>query len=428
MQKILLIFNMKVFFILSFVFLISSKASLSNTIEYIDVKAKGIGSTYTEALNNSLSNAIAKVNGRSIETQTSLKKISQSISTNKDNSYYTSKEFQKTIKEQTQGYVSNFKILNEEKSSNGIVKISISAKIGKYKLKKSAQRKRIAVMPFYYFDTSFKLKDSIVSNSKIDDLLIQNLVSYLVQTRKFTVLDREYMRNMNSELNIIKTNQTNIEETVKLGQKLFSDYIMVGTLQKLYTEEKTIKIKNSNNSVTTEKAFIEFSYRIIDVPTSQIMFSDDYTGIFDIEKKDMVSLEGDIIKKATLEIGSTILNAIYPLRIEKISGDIIYIGQGGLELKVGDEFTIIELGEKIKDSYTNEYIGREQKEVGKLEITQVNSKTSSGKILEQNYVLEENFEPKKYILRKIITNVSDIDIAKDKINAKKKEGDTDDDW
>ena len=103
-------------------------------------------------------------------------------------------------------------------------------------------------MPFYYFDTSFQLKDNVVSNSKIDDLLIQNLVSYLVQTRKFTVLDREYIRDMNSELNIIKTNQTNIEETVKLGQKLFSDYIMVGTLQKLYTEEKTVKIKNSNKT------------------------------------------------------------------------------------------------------------------------------------------------------------------------------------
>ena len=203
---------------------------------------------------------------------------------------------------------------------------------------------------------------------------------------------------------------------------------MVGTLQKLYTEEKTIKIKNSNNSVTTEKAFIEFSYRIIDVPTSQIMFSDDYTGIFDIEKKDIVSIEGDIIKKATLEIGSTILNAIYPLRLEKISGDTAFIGQGGMELELGDEFTIIELGEKIKDSYTNEYIGREQKEVGKLEITQVTSKLSSGKIVEQNYNLEDNFEPKKYILRKIITNVSAIDIAKEKINAKKEEGDTDDDW
>ena len=419
---------MKYFITIFFILFLTSKSAFSNTIEYIDVKAKGIGSTYTEALNNSLSNAIAQVNGRSIETQTSLKKISQSISTNQDSSYYSSKEFQKIIKEQTQGYVSNFRVLNEEKSSNNVITISISAKIGKFKLKKSAQRKRIAVMPFYYFDKSFKLMDNVVSNNKVDDLLIQNLVSYLVQTRKFTVLDREYMNDMSSELNIIKSNQTNIEETVKIGQKLFSDYIMVGTLQKLYTEEKTIKIKNSNNSVSSNKGFIEFSYRIIDVPTSQIMFSDDYTGVFDIKEKDIVSIEGHIIKKASLEIGSTILNAIYPLRLEKISGDIAYIGQGGLEIEMGQEFTIIELGEKIKDSYTNEYIGREQKEVGKLEITQVTSKSSSGRVLEQNYNLEENFEPKKYILRKIITNVSDVDIAKDKINTKKEEDDTDDDW
>ncbi len=419
---------MKYFIAIIFIFLVTSKTTFSNSIEYIDVKAKGIGSSYTEALNNSLSNAIAQVNGRSIETQTSLKKISQSISTNEDKSYYSSKEFQKIIKEQTQGYVSNFRILNEDISSNNVVKISISAKIGKYKLKKSAQRKRIAVMPFYYFDKSFKLMDEVVSNSKIDDLLIQNLISYLVQTRKFTVLDREYINHMNSELDIIKTNQTNIEETVKLGQKLFSDYIMVGTLQKLYTNEKSIEIKNSNNTVSSNKAFFEFSYRIIDVPTSQIMFSDDYTGIFDIKKKDIVSLEGYIIKKASLEIGSTILNAIYPLRLEKISGDIAYIGQGGLEIEIGDEFTIIELGEKIKDSYTNEFIGREQKEVGRLLITQVSAKLSSGKIIEKAYNLEENFEPKKYILSKIDTNISDIDIAKDKINQKKTEGETDDDW
>ena len=419
---------MKYFLAIFFIFCLTSNSAFTNTIEYIDVKAKGIGSSYTEALNNSLSNAIAQVNGRSIETQTSLKKVSQSISTNKDSSYYSSKEFQKIIKEQTQGYVSNFRVLNEDISSNNVVTITISAKIGKFKLKKSAQRKRIAVMPFYYFDKSFKLMDDVVSNNKVDDLLIQNLISYLVQTRKFTVLDREYMNDMSSELNIIKTNQTNIEETVKLGQKLFSDYIMVGTLQKLYTEEKTIKIKNSNNSVSSNKAFIEFSYRIIDVPTSQIMFSDDYTGVFDIKEKDIVSIEGHIIKRASLEIGSTILNAIYPLRLEKISGDIAYIGQGGLEIEMGQEFTIIELGEKIKDSYTNEYIGREQIEVGKLQITQVNSKLSSGKIIEQSYNLDEKFEPKKYILKKIYTNISDIDKAKEKINQKNKKGTTDDDW
>ena len=419
---------MKYFITYLFILLIASKGAISNTIEYVDVKAKGIGSSYTEALNNSLSNAIAQVNGRSIETQTSLKKISQSINTNLDSSYYSSKEFQKKIKEQTQGYVSSFSVISEEKSSNNVVKIIISAKIGKFKLKKSAQRKRIAVMPFYYFDKSFKLMNNVVSNNKIDDLLIQSLVSYLVQTRKFTVLDREYFYDMNRELNIIKNNQTNIEETVKLGQKIFSDYIMVGTLQNLFTEEKIIKIKNSNNSVSSKKAYIEFNYRIIDVPTSQIMFSDDYKGVFDIEDIDIISLEGDIIKKASLEIGSTILNAIYPLRLEKISGNTAYIGQGGLEIEVGEEYTIIELGERIKDSYTNEYIGREQKEVGKLIISQVSAKLSSGKIVGQIYNLGDNFEPKKYILRKVDTNISNIDIAKEKINQKKKKGTADDDW
>jgi hypothetical protein len=69
---------MKYFLAIFFILCLTSKSAFTNTIEYIDVKAKGIGSSYTEALNNSLSNAIAQVNGRSIETQTSLKKISQS--------------------------------------------------------------------------------------------------------------------------------------------------------------------------------------------------------------------------------------------------------------------------------------------------------------------------------------------------------------
>ena len=69
-------------------------------------------------------------------------------------------------------------------------------------------------------------------------MLTQSLVSYLVQTRKFTVLDREYMNDVDNELSMIKNNQTNIEEKVKLGQKLFSDYILVGTLENFYTEEK----------------------------------------------------------------------------------------------------------------------------------------------------------------------------------------------
>ena len=419
---------MKKFFFV-FIFFLFSNNLLANTIDYVDVKAKGNGSTYSEALNNALSNAIAQVNGRSIETQTSLKKISKTVNVNQDTNYYSSKEFEKKIKEETEGFVSNFRILSEKKSENNVIQINISAKVGKFKLKKSAKRKRIAVVPFYYNKSNYNLLNNNISAGKIDRLLTQSLVSYLVQTRKFTVLDREYMNDVDDELSMIKNNQTNIEEKVKLGQKLFSDYILVGTLENFYTEEKEIKIKNSNSKMKSKKAMIEFNYRIIDVPTSQIMFADDFRGIYDIDKNLQTSLESEIIKKSSLEIGSKILYAIYPLRIEKISGNLAFIGQGGLEINVDDLYNIYELGDKIKSSYTNEYIGREEKIVGKLKIIEVGAKISTAEIIEEEYSLEDDFKPKKYIIKLIENEISAIDKAKEKIKLKKqKETKNDDDW
>ena len=106
-------------------------------------------------------------------------------------------------------------------------------------------------MPFYYFDKSFKLMDEIVSNNKVDDLLIQNLVSYLVQTRKFTVLDREYMNDMNSELNIIKTNQTNIEE---LKNAISKDLNLSTENSIVITNSRHLEaLKNSLNAIESVK-------------------------------------------------------------------------------------------------------------------------------------------------------------------------------
>ncbi len=419
---------MKLFYSIIIFIIFFCNPLYSNNIEYIEVKSKGNGTTYSEALNNALSNAIAQVNGRSIETQTSLKKLSKAITTDKDSSYYSSKEFEKTIKEMTEGFVSNFKILSEDKSNNNVIKINISANIGKYKLKKSAKRKRIAVLPFYFTQSNYDILDKNISSSKIDRLLTQSLVSYLVQTRKFTVLDREYMKDIESELSLIKNNETNIEETVKLGQKIFSDYILVGTIENFYTTEKEIKIKNSNNSVMSKQAFVEFNYRILDVPTSQIMYSDDYRGIFNINNSVVTSVESEIINLTSLEIGSKILYAIYPLRIEKMNGNLAYIGQGGKQMRVEDEYNIIELGEKINSSYTNEYIGREETIVGKLRIIDVGAKISTAEIIEETYSIEENFEPKKFIIKLIDTEKSDIENAKEKIKQKKKENKNDDDW
>ena len=416
------------FYIFILFFLLTLSTNAIAKIEYVEVTAKGHGSHYSEAVNNALSNAIAKVNGKSIETNATLKKISQSTKTNEGKEFYSSKKFEKTIKEATKGFVSTFKILNESKSEKGMVQIEIQATIGKYIIKKSAKRKRIAVLPIYFNKIEYQILNSNVSASRIDWMLTQNLVSYLVQTRKFTVLDREYMKTIEGEKSIIKQGETQIEETVKLGQKLFSDYIFIGNLEKLVAEEKEVKLITSDKKMKSRKGIIEFNYRIIDVPTSQIMYSNDHRGVYDLNKfSNSTSIESEIIRLTSLEIGQDILYAIYPLRIEKIDGDTAFIGQGGMQLEENDEYFIYELGEKIIDSYTNENIGRTEKKVGKLIIKDVGAKISSGDIIEQDYKLSDDFEPKKYIVKPIEIEKSSLDIANEKIDKKKKKG-SDDDW
>ena len=417
-----------IFFIFIFFFSFILSTTVIANIEYVEVTAKGHGSHYSEAVNNALSNAIAKVNGKSIETNATLKKISKSIKANEGNEFFSSKEFEKSIKEATKGFVSTFKILNESKSEKGVVQIEIQAKIGKYKIKKLAKRKRIAVLPIYFNKTEYQILNKNVLATKIDWMLTQNLVSYLVQTRKFTVLDREYMKAIEGEKSIIKLGETQIEETVKLGQKLFSDYIFIGNLEKFIAEEKEVKLITSDKKMKSKKGIIEFNYRIIDVPTSQIMYSNDYRGVYDLnEFTNSSSIESEIIRLATLEIGQDILYAIYPLRIEKIDGNTAFIGQGGMQLEEKDEYFIYELGDKIIDSYTNETIGRTEKKVGKLIIKDVGAKISSGEIIEQDYKLSDDFMPKKYIVKPIEIEKSLLDIAKEKIDKNKKKG-SDDDW
>ena len=285
----------KIFYISLFYLLLTLNTQAFAKIEYVDVAAKGQGSNYSEAVNNALSNAIGIVNGKSIETNATLEKISKSIKTNEHKEFFSSKEFEKKIKEVTKGFVSTFRILNESISEKGVVKIKIQAKIGKYKIKKSAERKRIAVLPIYLSKAEYKIFNKNIPANKIDWMLTQNLVSYLVQTRKFTVLDREYMKAIEGEKSIIKKGETQTEETVKLGQKLFSDYIFIGNLEKFVAEEKEVKLITSDKKMKSKKGIIEFNYRVIDVPTSQIMYSNDHRGIYDNSKFPSDDLEPNII-------------------------------------------------------------------------------------------------------------------------------------
>ena len=169
-----------------------------------------------------------------------------------------------------------------------------------------------------------------------------------------------------------------------------------------------------NKTFVSTKGIVEISYRVIDVATRQIKYANLY-----LSDSGTTSINADtqMVTDAVSSIGQDILFAIYPLRVEKIDGMKLYIGQGGNQLNVGDQYDVFMLGEQIKDTYTGETLGHIEKLIGIAEIENVTSKMSSANLqLNENVIFDESAG---YILRNKKTKIQNLITVSDKIKERK---------
>ena len=414
--------NLKYILIFLSIFFISNQ-SFAN-ITYVEIEAKGKSANYEDALKKALKEAISKVNGVTLKTESVLETIDKSLTTNEGSSASLGRDLKEKISEKSGGSIKSFDILKEYEDANGLQVVEIRATVAKYKLSKTANRKRMAIVPF-----RVNLNEiSIFGKRGFDDadnlikFINQEFTNYFVQTRKFTILDREFDKEIAAELMNLD-NSEKIEDQVKIGQKLFADYIIVGRLDFLVLEKIEKKFLTSDKILKKEIGTLNFSYRVIDVPTGQIKYSSKVALEVDIKKQTqpIPYLFNLTAQKAGLEI----MYAIYPILVEKIEDDLLYLGQGGNQIKVDDNFTIYERTDsKIKDTYTGETLGNVEKVVGKATIVDSNAKFSVAQITEQKYDLSEDFKPRKYMVKPI----KEIKKKKSSTKTKKKKKPIDQEW
>ena len=393
-------------------------------ITYVEINAKGKAESYEIALKKALKEAISKVNGVTLKTESVLETIDKSLTTNEGSSASLGRDLKEKISEKSGGSIKSFDILKEYEDANGLQVVEIRATVAKYKLSKTANRKRMAIVPF-----RVNLNEiSIFGKRGFDDadnlikFINQEFTNYFVQTRKFTILDREFDKEIAAELMNLD-NSEKIEDQVKIGQKLFADYIIVGRLDFLVLEKIEKKFLTSDKILKKEIGTLNFSYRVIDVPTGQIKYSSKVALEVDIKKQTQPIPY--LFNLTAQEAGLEIMYAIYPILVEKIEDDLLYLGQGGNQIKVDDNFTIYERTDsKIKDTYTGETLGNVEKVVGKATIIDSNAKFSVAQITEQNYDLSDDFKPRKFMVKPI----KEIKKKKSSTKTKKKKKAIDQEW
>jgi curli biogenesis system outer membrane secretion channel CsgG len=384
---------------------------LHGKISYVEVEASGIGSDAGEAVTDALIEALGMVNGRSIESESSLKQAKKSFSINGDENEFLSEDFRRSVRSATKGAVAEYKILSQTTNELGLYNVVVSASVAKLQLSKSANRRRIAVFPLRLGDKTFRIGSAFVDKERIARLFSQGISTNLVQSRKFTVLDREYIEENLAEKANILYGDVKTEEMARIGQELVADMILVGTIEDFGVHTKSVRMRISGKTVTTQNAFVNFGYRILDTATKQIKFADVLELKLDPSELHSAAgngsqgeLESAISRLASEQISIKILEAIYPIVVVSARGDYLTLGQGGNSLQKGDRLEIFQYGESITDPYTGESLGREELPIGIIEITRANAKTSSAKYIDGDFDISGNFEPKRFLCRSFSTN------------------------
>lgn len=421
LNKLKIKLKLKTIFFLTFFCICFSH--LNAEIKYITLNVSSSGNTEEIAINNALIESLSQINGSIIEGSVSIQEFENTKQSNNSQEYFYSENYSKDISKFTKGIIESYHILDSRIGNFGEWNVDVSVTIAKYALSPQTQRKRIAVMPFSITNSrELEVQNKKVDKPRVLGLLNQSLVSYFTHTRKFFVADRDFVDELYSERNFLKNEDVPLTEISKLGNDLGVDLILVGSIEDFNT--KTIKknFESLNKTFVSTKGIVEISYRVIDVATRQIKYANLY--ISD-SGTDNVNADTQMILDAVSKIGDDILFAIYPLKVEKINGDTIYIGQGGSQINVGDKYDVFRLGEEVKDSYTGESLGKIEEHVGTATIISRTSKMSSAKLeLNEDIYIDTKTDLILRNKKKVVKYKSSVS---DKINLRKEEKNEEDD-
>jgi curli biogenesis system outer membrane secretion channel CsgG len=406
-------------------------------IVYVDVTVTGIDNSLNGAINNGLAQAIAQIHGKSIDSITMLRELEMTVHVNDSEAYLSSSLLMSQIATKTQGTVSSYQIINKSDDESGLWSVTITAQVAKYDPGLRGNRKRIALVPTKSKKSAYRLASENISSIEISQKLSADLSRYLVQTRKFAILDRKNQSDIKSELDLAKSDRVPVAEIARIGNTLIADYVLVTDIHEFHYQRVERTSKLSGRIFYTGTGIASINYSLIDSASSEIVLSNTISQQISMEdlatsgaSSTASAAANKLSELSAKQLSSQILQQIYPIAVVQVDTNKVILSQGGNGLTPGDQYHLFLLGNKLIDPYTKESLGREETEIGILEITRVNAKQSYADVISSTVDLEKVFAPKRLVLRDKVSlsTPSNTEILKKVKTERKEKLAKDDDW
>ena len=353
------------------------------------VVGSGRNSDYRMAVYEALVQAVSQVQGVSLQDARDafMDSSAQVKKTKTDNSDISEirESLKQTVSAKTKGRVLSYRVTAEKYLTEmGLWFIELEAKVpGQYVVGLHPDnRRRMVVMPFRSLTDKVNVFGQTFQMGTRCEEIAARLNEDLTQTRRFTMLDRAFDAETQAELSRLYHENASAGDFGRFQQLLVTDYMVIGTV-KMYSSPGVSY--NQWTGVTTQNdgPFLEVSYRVILVPTSQLKWAGTVIVPYSACRGDSVDAAiASGMSVAAQEVCHDIVNDIYPVRVTAKMTYELVLNQGGKNIRQGEVFDVFRQGEAIIDVTSGETLGAPEEKIATIQITRSDPKLSYAVVTE----------------------------------------------
>ena len=349
------------------------------------VTVTGSGRNRDDAIRSALNSAVEQKYGMNLSSvsqgkTTSLETLT-SVNGQETDMRHSSDSLARNIKTISKGRITGYTIMSEERNPatgeyNVILEVAFPAK---YVVGDDPDAlRRMVVSHFRVNADEVSVFGAPVNAAAWEHALSDAINIYMTQTRKFTMLDRDFDSESNEELARLNDPNAAPRDAIRLCQKLATDYLVVGTITFTNVQPPTENPYTGKMILPSQTVFATVSYRVILAATGQLK----WTNSVQIDARNFYSsLAGgavhDSAAYAAQLVGDGIVSCILPYEIVGFNPDgTVIIGEGGKTFEIGEFLSVYNLGQEVTDTRTGKVIDGAEMRVGMLQIVQKTEKLS----------------------------------------------------
>jgi hypothetical protein len=217
--------------------------------ETIVVEAQGRGPSRSDAISSALVAAVEQASGLQIEANSVLRQELSSISNGAESKHNLTGTHQMEVLRHTGGIVKSYEIISVESATDGSFNALLRVDIQRYSspgLQTQDRRRIVVALPLN------------LASAEPSELAVMRdaLNSYLVQTRRFAVLDRENDATYRKEMELLESPDVPLAETVRIGQVIGADYILLSKIRELEAASDDQALPITGRKVSRNRAIL----------------------------------------------------------------------------------------------------------------------------------------------------------------------------